>query len=311
MKLKNVMVGSTRQLSRQVKSPLIRRVGIVSYRSVLSLARFLPPPRVLLVGPAKSGTHLLSDCVSFMPKMAFSGRHFTLEEFALPGEDAWREPFGRSHERPRIDAARLERFLRRCPPGMFATGHVRWSDSLQHMLDRLGYRTILLVRDPRDIAVSLVAHIMRERHHFLHDYYAGAFSDDGARLMAAIAGFEAPPDIPPQPSIGQYYAGYISWLVDDRALAVRFEDLVGRRGGGDEATQLDSIKKIARHVDRDVDDDMAYAIAERMYSSSSSTFRKGQIGDWRNHFQDEHRDVFKDLAGDVLIRLGYESNSAW
>ncbi len=40
-------------------------------------------------------------------------------------------------------------------------------------------------------------------------------------------------------------------------------------------------------------------------------YRKGTSGDWRNHFTDEDKKTFKRLAGNLLIRLGYESDYNW
>jgi hypothetical protein len=41
-------------------------------------------------------------------------------------------------------------------------------------------------------------------------------------------------------------------------------------------------------------------------------FRKGVVGDWRNHLKtDEAKDIVKELAGDLLIELGYESDYRW
>ena len=42
-----------------------------------------------------------------------------------------------------------------------------------------------------------------------------------------------------------------------------------------------------------------------------SHYRKGTPGDWENHLNEEHRQRFKDEFGDLLIRLGYESDHAW
>jgi hypothetical protein len=39
--------------------------------------------------------------------------------------------------------------------------------------------------------------------------------------------------------------------------------------------------------------------------------RKATAGDWRNYFTDEHVRAFKCVAGDALVRLGYERNAAW
>jgi hypothetical protein len=43
----------------------------------------------------------------------------------------------------------------------------------------------------------------------------------------------------------------------------------------------------------------------------SSFIRKGVAGDWVNQFTRESAEVFHDLAGDVLIRLGYERDASW
>jgi hypothetical protein len=39
--------------------------------------------------------------------------------------------------------------------------------------------------------------------------------------------------------------------------------------------------------------------------------RRGTGGDWRNHFDDEHIQAFKQIAGDALVRLGYERDLNW
>jgi hypothetical protein len=42
-----------------------------------------------------------------------------------------------------------------------------------------------------------------------------------------------------------------------------------------------------------------------------SFFRKGIVGDWQDQFGREEKSVFKELAGDLLIELGYESGYDW
>ena len=39
--------------------------------------------------------------------------------------------------------------------------------------------------------------------------------------------------------------------------------------------------------------------------------RKGVVGDWRNHFSREAAQLFDQLAGDTLVRLGYERDRGW
>ena len=42
-----------------------------------------------------------------------------------------------------------------------------------------------------------------------------------------------------------------------------------------------------------------------------SHYRKGQPGDWRNHFTEEHVAAFKEKFGDLVVRLGYELDNDW
>lgn len=39
--------------------------------------------------------------------------------------------------------------------------------------------------------------------------------------------------------------------------------------------------------------------------------RKGIVGDWRSYFSREASEVFNELAGDTLVRLGYETDRGW
>ncbi len=43
----------------------------------------------------------------------------------------------------------------------------------------------------------------------------------------------------------------------------------------------------------------------------TSHYRKGEPGDWVNHFTPKVRQLFKDRYGDLLIRLGYETGRRW
>jgi hypothetical protein len=43
----------------------------------------------------------------------------------------------------------------------------------------------------------------------------------------------------------------------------------------------------------------------------SPTFRSGKTGEWKKHFTKEHKRIFKEVAGDLLVSLGYEKDSDW
>jgi hypothetical protein len=53
------------------------------------------------------------------------------------------------------------------------------------------------------------------------------------------------------------------------------------------------------------------ALKQAITPHKSGTFRKGQPGNWREHFTPANKALFKDVAGDLLIHLGYEQDYNW
>lgn len=288
-------------------SRALRRLGVRAYCFAVRANTFLPPPKVLMIGPPKSGTHLLSDCLSLLPKMMFSGRHFALPDFFVDPQDPRDRRPGSS---PSLDVGRLRKYLARCPRGMFVTAHARFHRDLLSTTEELQFRRILLLRDPRDVAVSRAFYLQRDTLHHHHKHYTETLKTDEERLMVSIRGFENQEAGRTLPSIGETFSRYLAWIDDPATLVVRFEDLVGARGGGDTEKQLEEIGRIGAFVGRPLSREQVQQIAQKMYGKGSLTFRKGQMGDWRNHFTEAHERAFKEVAGDILARLGYESDDA-
>lgn len=42
-----------------------------------------------------------------------------------------------------------------------------------------------------------------------------------------------------------------------------------------------------------------------------SHLRSGKPGEWRDFFTEKHKNSFKELLGDVVVKLGYEVNNNW
>ena len=104
---------------------------------------------------------------------------------------------------------------------------------------------------------------------------------------------------------------FLPLLESPYTLTVRFENLVGARGGGSDAVQRNEIEKIAAHLGMRLTPDDIDCVIEKAFNPKSPTFRKGLIGDWKSHFTPEHKDAFKRVAGQLLIDLGYEKDFEW
>jgi hypothetical protein len=240
--------------------------------------------------------------------MMFSGRHHTFSEFELPSARPSDERHGLWESE--IDWERFERALASVNKGQYMTAHFGVLPRLVAILEKLQYRTILVLRDPRDVAVSTVFYVSRLRRHRLYERFNAEITSMHDRLMASIVGLPTRERRGLVP-IDRRIARYRRWLEVPGVYACRFEDLIGPSGGGSRELQRREIMAIAAHVQRPVAPDEVDALADKTWSTSSSTFRKGAIGDWRNHFDDDHKAAFKEVAGELLIELGYESGLDW
>lgn len=250
---------------------------------------FYHQKRVFANSLPKSGTHLLNRCLSRMPGMAMSGQHLNVKR----------------------NVSAREFTLRRLGGGCIVTAHLPFSEVEWKKLQTMEYKQVLMIRDPRDLIVSQYHFIKKREVARLYSYFA-KLPDDEARLMAAIRGVpdsESPYGIG-FPDIGTRFRQYLQWAEHGSHL-VRFENLVGEAGGGSAKLQLAEIEELAKFLGIPLSRDQVDGIAQQVFSRDSKTFRKGEIGDWRNSLSESHKKALKELIGPLLIELGYERGLDW
>ncbi len=164
-----------------------------------------------------------------------------------------------------------------------------------------------IYRDPRDMLVSQVffATDMHEEHG-MHEYY-NSLPNFNARLNVAITGIDR--DGLKMVSVKQRYEGVFQWLEQKNVMCLRFEDLINNR----DATllaMLDEVEKTGYKIPTPREKALPILI-EAIQPKKSHTFRSGKTGGWKEHFNKEHKKLFKDVAGDLLVRLGYEKDDGW
>jgi hypothetical protein len=172
---------------------------------------------------------------------------------------------------------------------------------------------LFISRDPRDVCISLLHYIEREPEHYFHSSY-NSLPDVHSRLLAIITGHEGISPGNSQaclPSVEENFRHRLEWLDHSRCCGVTFEELVGPAGGGDRERQIATIRRIADHLAvrlaaRDIDH-----IADNVFCTRTSTFRRGQVGDWSQEMTATHKAAFKETAGQLLIDLGYEKGNEW
>jgi hypothetical protein len=197
--------------------------------------------------------------------------------------------------------------LRAVPQGVIGWGYVDATPENVAALCQPNCVNYFIYRDPRDMLVSQVyfATDMHEEHG-MHAYYK-SLPDFGARLNVAITGIDK--DGLKMVSVKQRYEGVFQWLEQTHVMCIRFEELINNRDVTLSA-MLDEVEKTGYKIPAPREKALS-VLVDAIQPKKSHTFRSGKTGGWKQHFTDEHKKLFKDVAGDLLVKLGYEKNNDW
>lgn len=201
----------------------------------------------------------------------------------------------------------LGRRLGQVPDGSVVSAHCAYTPELAGLLMEQKMRTVCILRDPRDTAVSHMHYLKRLPRHPIYREYLD-LGDDHQRLMFFIRGGKlGNHTLKP---LQERYRNFLDWEREGGAVMVRFEDLVGPKGGGTVEAQRAAIERVALYLSVEPDERQISYIQRNLFGSGR-TFRKGRAGGWREEFSEEHVKAIKDLAGDLLVELEYEDGKDW
>jgi len=252
-------------------------------------------PPVLANSFPKSGTHLLDQIAEGLPVRVNYGAFLSsmTSSFQL---------------RPRtVESTR--RYIQRTLPGEIVRAHLFYDDAYDAELKKLHFVHYFIYRDPRDVVVS-ASHYLRHMnpwHRLSRQFRALPSDEDG--ILLSIEGLPEGAGRNRLPSVATRFSWYAGWLDCPNVCTLRFEELAGPQRDA----QLERI--VDFYAARSTEPLDRAATLERIRGKidpkKSHTFRRGQGGGWRDAFSPRLKDAFKRVAGDLLIRLGYETDNSW
>jgi hypothetical protein len=191
-----------------------------------------------------------------------------------------------------------------CPPNRIALSLFFPHKRFEKIPKPDRYRAFFVMRDPRDMVVSSyfstrnshapmgdvleVRKVLRElsrKDGML--YLIDDFARKG-RFKAVQSWAEAP--------------------ANEAVYLVRYEDLTGPQ-------QTEEVDRLMRHCGIVIPPAELQTLLgrysfsrmnERQGAGAVSHYRKGEAGDWRNHFDDDIAEAFERATGDLVTRLGYD-----
>jgi len=262
---------------------------LILLTSLLLITTISSSKKIVQISIPKTGTHLLRKCICSLTN---NPNVFTRID---------NPPIGYYIVTP-------EYFHKLISQKRHWSNHLFYDQEFEPYLNSDEHAFFFIYRDPRDQIVSFAYYMTRSpdtqwkrAHTIPFDQILMELINDSSRIY-----------LPHQPSndILDFYQKYLPWLADERVCSIKFEDLVGPKGGGSLKGQYESIKRIAEHLNMHFTDKQIARKASSLFGGTG-TFRKGQIGSWKKNFKEEHKQAFKEIAGQLLIDLGYEDSFDW
>lgn len=188
--------------------------------------------------------------------------------------------------------------LREMPADTIAHNHFLPEPELVDHIVREKTPTVFICRDPRDALLSMLnfARTKQTPRH-VSDMLA-PLSDEDALLFLLEGGGRLVP-------FADYFDAYHGWLSAPGVEVLRFEDVVGVRGGGDDQRQQRACLALGALAGLAAEDSRIARAREKTFNVQAGTFFRGQVGAWKEGLPQLVQSRFEKVAGWLLPRWGY------
>jgi hypothetical protein len=274
--------------------------------------------KVLANSLPKSGTHLL---IRLFDLLGYKHGYYLMGSLART--DSTRNPFKKlmilTRRDPvgisvdmddlslRINPEWLEKKIRGQSGNRYYPAHLPHSEALEQLLIGQGVKIISIVRDPRDVAISYANYMLKESQ-YLTNFFE-TLPDMESRVKCVLSGCtDGGYTLAP---LRERISRTIGWHHSNHVCSLKFENLVGSQGGGENEIQLQELRKILNFMGLKLTDYDIEALAADIFYKNSRTFHRGQVNQWKDLFSDRLKNHFKHECGELLRALGYEKSNSW
>jgi len=251
-------------------------------RSLQTFGHLFPNRTLFIAGLPKSGTTWLENMLG-----AFPG--YTI--IPDPRITVWGYTQGESHS----FELSMDYFRKVHNALAIVKVHCPGSANNVQILKELGIPYVVMYRDLRDAAVSHVFYVKRTPWHPEYPDYKkkdirSGLAHFGNTLLSEWA---------------DWVDGWKCNRDKNRSIITKYEEM--------RQQPVEVLSRIVRHYG--LPDDGVASIVEKFrfdkMKQKGSFFRKGKIGDWKNHFDEHLKALFKEKIGQFLIKEGYEKDLDW
>ena len=285
--------------------------------------------RVLVNSLPKSGTHLLAKAIQIFgyheyftsdnyvnntPKFlgSYEIRRVLKNQNKIDNKDEGEQLLNIGIIFPNLVAkSKLKYWLECLAKSQYINGHIPYNPELDKVLADLNYHHVCIIRDPRAVTISRLKFILNSES-------AKDILPQGIPLKADLesmstterlnflleGGYAEKADLKIY-SFAHIYRSILAWGQDPNCLLVRFEDLIGEQGGGNNQKQAETLRNLADHLNIPWDEEIARQ-TKNVYDPKTRTFRVGNIHSWKNALDAEDLARLREYCEPLCREAGYD-----
>lgn len=281
-----------------IQSAALRGLALAGLRAVARSQVWRTGPKIFVNSIPKAGTHLVTAELKTFPQLQNSWLHIETRQVNRLSVNQSRV------STVDIDKIKFQKLCNAVRSGQFFTAHLFYDPIICNDLQKRMVKTLFVTRDPRDVLISNLHYITKLKRHFLHKFFTETLRSDDDRLDTLVRGTPGPPFVR---SLRDTLAAYVPWIGADGVLTIRFEDLVGSRGGGDDEARKQTLIRIASHCGLNP---TGIAPTTGPVQQSTPTLRLGRAYGWHQFLPKHHSDLILNQCGALIAQMGYRTDIA-
>lgn len=187
----------------------------------------------------------------------------------------------------------MKRRFKKISNGKYVSGHANFTEKIHKLLIDNCLKTIIIIRDPRSILLSNAKYFFKREDYYLYKLYKS--KDLSQRISIALDGGYYDEIGLYLNSLDYQLENLKSWKNKDEVLIVKFEDLIGEKGGGSNGVQFEKISEIMEFIGMSdlIESKFINNIANNLFGNSV-TFNSGLINSWEKEISKSQLSVINE-----------------
>lgn len=194
----------------------------------------------------------------------------------------------------------VDRKLQGIARAEFISAHVGYTSDILNKSLQLGLSPLVVIRDPRSVLASFIPYVLKNTNHQANKFLVSLGDED--RYLSVLLGYSGN-----QCTIQSLQARCLAlklWVEHPETLVIRFEDIIGEKGGGSPDRQREMLLAICNHLQ--ISNENINYVQEHLFGDQGGTFRTGKVDSWKDEIPMSIQEKLSETVGDVLHDWGYQ-----